>query len=130
MLRRWRQACVPREVAFPEAAPALLQRGNGPGAIHMRDRHVDRPSVPTGAEVPGRRVRESVPRRWPEGPRPAPSGSVDGELFSRHQRRRLPPLRLAFFSRLSYWWLIRCACSWEMKSITTTTTISRLVPPK
>ena len=27
------------------------------------------------------------------------------------QRARDPPFKFAFFSRLSYWWLIRCACS-------------------
>src|SRR5262245_43177213 len=39
------------------------------------------------------------------------------------------PRRFAFFIRPSYWCDIRCACSWAMKSITTTTTMSRLVPP-
>ncbi len=43
---------------------------------------------------------------------------------------REPPLRLAFFRRLSYWCDIRWAWIWAMKSITTTTTISSEVPPK
>ena len=45
-------------------------------------------------------------------------------------QRLPPPLRLAFFSKLSYWWDIRCAWICAMKSITTTTTISSEVPPK
>lgn len=40
------------------------------------------------------------------------------------------PFRLAFFNRLSYWCDIKCACTWDMKSMTTTTIISSEVPPK
>jgi hypothetical protein len=43
---------------------------------------------------------------------------------------REPPLRLAFFISPSYWWDIRWAWIWAVKSITTTTTISSEVPPK
>ena len=41
-----------------------------------------------------------------------------------------PPVRLAFLSRLSYWCDIRCDCTWAMKSMHTTTIISKDVPPK
>jgi len=44
-------------------------------------------------------------------------------IFRRFQRNtpaRPVPFRLAFFSRLSYWWDIRCAWTCAMKSITTT----------
>lgn len=53
-------------------------------------------------------------------------------LFLRHYRvGNIPlPLKLAFFSRLSYWCDITYACTWDMKSIVTTTTINKLVPPK
>ena len=44
--------------------------------------------------------------------------------------RAKPPLKFAFFSKLSYWCVIRYACTWVMKSIVTTTIISKLVPPK
>lgn len=39
-------------------------------------------------------------------------------------------VRLAFFISGSYWWDTRCAWSWDMKSITTTTMMSSEVPPK
>ena len=42
----------------------------------------------------------------------------------------MPPVRLAFFNRLSYWCDINRACTWAMKSMHTTTTISSEVPPK
>lgn len=41
-----------------------------------------------------------------------------------------PPVSCALRSRLSYWCDIRCACTWAMKSMHTTTTISSEVPPK
>lgn len=57
---------------------------------------------------------------------PAAAGSGSVTRLQRAPR----PLRFAFFSRLSYWWDIRCAWICAMKSITTTTTISSEVPPK
>src|SRR5690606_21807419 len=60
--------------------------------------------------------------RWP--------GARRGSAAVLRYRALAPPLRFAFFSRLSYWCDIRCAWIWAMKSITTTTTISSEVPPK
>lgn len=44
--------------------------------------------------------------------------------------RAKPPLKFAFLSKLSYWCVIRYACTCVMKSMVTTTIISKLVPPK
>ena len=43
---------------------------------------------------------------------------------------RPAPLKFAFFKRLSYWWVMMYACTWDMKSMVTTTMISSDVPPK
>ena len=51
-------------------------------------------------------------------------------VFFRHHRVGSPPLKLAFLSRLSYCCDIMYACTCVMKSIVTTTMISRDVPPK
>src|SRR5436190_14415958 len=51
-------------------------------------------------------------------------------VFLRHQRVGSPPLKFAFFSRLSYCCDIMYACTCVMKSIVTTTMISSDVPPK
>ena len=68
----------------------------------------------------------------PVGPACRRNGSagLGDALDQPRDRPREPPLRLAFFSRLSYWCDIRCAWTCAMKSITTTTTISSEVPPK
>ena len=68
----------------------------------------------------------------PAGPACRRMGPPDLGFFTGQprDRPREPPFRLAFFSRLSYWWDIRCAWTCAMKSITTTTTISSEVPPK
>ena len=58
------------------------------------------------------------------------SAGVESGVQPRARPPREPPLRLAFFNRLSYWCDIRWAWIWAMKSITTTTTISSEVPPK
>jgi len=50
---------------------------------------------------------------------------------SRHRIGGVPmPLKLVFFSRLSYWCDIMYAWTCAMKSIVTTTMISSEVPPK
>src|SRR4029453_3650067 len=51
-------------------------------------------------------------------------------VFLCHQRVGSPPLKFAFFSRLSYCCDIRYACTCVMKSIVTTTMIRSEVPPK
>lgn len=70
-------------------------------------------------------------RRILRGVDPTARQLARGRIWSQSRGKpRLPPLRLAFFSRLSYWCDIRCAWIWAMKSITTTTTINSDVPPK
>src|SRR5690606_16564731 len=68
----------------------------------------------------------------PVGPTCRRNGSAGlGNLADQPRGRpRVPPLRLAFLSRLSYWCDIRWAWTCAMKSMTTTTTISSEVPPK
>ncbi len=56
------------------------------------------------------------PRRWTQRSRPPPA--------------RPWALRFAFFINGSYWWDSRCACTCDIKSITTTTMMSSEVPPK
>lgn len=96
------------------------------------------PIVDLAAVVPGP-VPLSAPKgpvggRRADGPPCCVQRPLDGRPVPRwDQRPGAParePFRLAFFSRLSYWWDIRCACICAMKSITTTTTISSEVPPK
>ena len=70
------------------------------------------------ARMPNQRLSRCFPSREAGGSHRA------------NQRGREPPFKFAFFNRLSYWWDIKCACTWAMKSITTTTTISSEVPPK
>src|SRR5690606_884236 len=62
----------------------------------------------------------------------APAGPDPGSVLDLQPRGRprAPPFRLAFFGRLSYCCHIRWARIWELKSITTTTTISSEAPPK
>ena len=75
--------------------------------------------------------RTRPPRESPIVPPAEGRGAVcHRDVAGRAQREPPRPLRFAFFSRLSYWWDIRCAWICAMKSITTTTTISSEVPPK
>ncbi len=95
------------ELAAPECFPACPRATPARGSVrcHPRPESLrESPILPAGARCPARR--------------------------SFRQRPREPPFKFAFFSRLSYWCDIRCACTWAMKSITTTTTISSEVPPK
>lgn len=93
----------------------------------------------TAREPPARGIATQVAHQGPTVKRPDldPSAlpAMPAALWIRSNlqprgKPRAPPLRLDFFSRLSYWCDIRCAWIWEMKSITTTTTISSDVPPK
>ena len=96
----------------------MLRRRPGAGQVGRRTA-LPGPARYSGARIgPGPPVREIAARVAHLPPR------------GRLSQRLPPPLRLAFFSRLSYWWDIRCAWICAMKSITTTTTISSDVPPK
>ncbi len=101
----------PRRPRYSSAAPHRLTRARDVArAAHFSD----------GPTRRGRMPAEWVHRAW-NACLPQPRAKPPP---------REPPLRLAFFSRLSYWCDIRWAWIWAMKSITTTTTINSEVPPK
>ena len=106
----------------------MLRRRSGAG----RGRAVTRPARP--ARYSGARIRPGPPVRGTAARvahLPVRAFVGAGWLFRGVAAcYRLLPFRLAFFSRLSYWWDIRCAWICAMKSMTTTTTISSEVPPK
>jgi len=103
----------------PVPPAALLQRGTASSHPCAR-RRTGRP-FQNGSGPLDRMPAEWVRRTWERLVQPQPRANPPP---------REPPLRLAFFSKLSYWCDIRWAWIWAMKSITTTTTISSEVPPK
>src|SRR5690554_4410138 len=118
MLRRW----IPAGRAPSGSDP--------PGATLAPGLAWDPPARGTAAQVAHQGPAVGRPDRDPRNT--LKCRCAEGSVLNLQPRGkpRAPPLRLAFFSRLSYWCDIRWAWIWEMKSITTTTTISSDVPPK
>src|SRR5690606_3700430 len=112
---------APRRPGPGMGSVPMLRRQPGTGQAWRKTALPGPPATLARGSVPGHPCAR-LPPGSPILPRPMARGGG--------QRYRLLPFRFAFFSRLSYWWDIRCAWICAMKSITTTTTISSEVPPK
>src|SRR5690348_17465442 len=102
-------------------------QGRSPSNVHF-------PHSPKGeplATRAGSRASRHPEEQWEKRP------LLFTFALSRPRKRPASPFtplhflrKFAFFNRLSYWWLTRCAETCARKSMATTTTTSSEVPPK